>query len=384
MILLHLPVWIGKKSAIYRLKTSVRTDNRVRFMNEIIQGIQIIKMYTWEQSFAKVINKIRCKEVEGVRGTLYLRALILSLDVVSKLSVFLSLITYLYYDNVFTASKVFIVTSYYYYLYTSMLQFWSLAISDVACGFVSIRRIQEFLLLTDAKIIPKTSNVDQNEKNANEENENCDQEKLLMNPIPIPSTNSTSPKRIVNLNLENKGIYFRNASTSWSDSGVEGCGLHLENLQFQKNGVHAIVGQVGMGKSTILQVILGELELDKGEIEINGTISYSSQEPWVFEATVKRNIIFTEAFDEQRYKQVLKVCALETDLTLFPEGDETVVGERGVTLSGGQRARISLARCMYKDADIYLLDDPLSAVDVRVGKHIFEQSIKGFLKVLYY
>jgi ABC-type multidrug transport system fused ATPase/permease subunit len=343
-------------------------------MNEIIQGIHTIKMYTWEQSFAKVINKIRSKEVEGIRGTLYLRALIISLDVVSKFSVFISLVTYLYYDNVFTASKVFIVTSYFYYIYTSMLQFWSLAISDVACGFVSIRRIQEFLLQNEAKISPKIND----EIKIDENDEKSAQEKLLMESI--PSTNSTLPKRIINSNLENKGIFFKDASTSWTSEGSEGYNLCLENLQFQK-GVNAIVGQVGMGKSTILQIILGELELDKGEIEINGSISYASQEPWVFEATVKRNIIFSEDFNEQRYNEVIKACALEKDFELFPEGDETVVGEKGVSLSGGQRARIDLARCLYKEADIYLLDDPLSAVDIRVGKHIFEQSIKGFLRV---
>lgn len=102
-------------------------------------------------------------------------------------------------------------------------------------------------------------------------------------------------------------------------------------------------------------------------------------EPWIFQGSVLNNIVFVDDFDEQRYKRVIEVCALEKDISLLPQGDATVVGERGSLLSGGQRARVSLARAIYKNADIYLLDDPLSAVDANVGKHIFENCIKEFL-----
>lgn len=142
----------------------------------------------------------------------------------------------------------------------------------------------------------------------------------------------------------------------------------------------AIIGPVGSGKSTILHTILQELEIDRGELIINGVISYSAQEPWLFEGTVRQNILFTEEYDENRYKDVIRVCALERDLELLPYADLTIVGERGISLSGGQKARVSLARSIYRRADIYLLDDPLSAVDSVVGKHIFNNCIKDFLK----
>lgn len=120
--------------------------------------------------------------------------------------------------------------------------------------------------------------------------------------------------------------------------------------------------------------------MDDGDCIINGSISYASQETWLFEGTVRSNIVFIEDFDQKRYKEVVRVCGLERDFKLMPNGDLTVVGERGISLSGGQKARISLARAVYKQADIYLLDDPLSAVDSHVGKHLFQECIQQFLK----
>lgn len=144
-------------------------------------------------------------------------------------------------------------------------------------------------------------------------------------------------------------------------------------------GLCAIVGQVGSGKSTLLNVILGELAVDAGTLTINGSLSYASQEPWLFDSSIRDNIVFVEDFDEWRYKRVIKVCALERDFELLPQGDASIVGERGISLSGGQKARINLARAIYRKADVYLLDDPLSAVDAHVGRHIFDECITQFL-----
>ena len=142
-----------------------------------------------------------------------------------------------------------------------------------------------------------------------------------------------------------------------------------------------MIGAVGSGKTSLLQAILGELEIDTGHLEVRGVVSYASQEAWLFGGSIKSNIIFVEEYNEIRYRQVIKVCALERDFELLIHRDDTIVGERGISLSGGQKARINLARCIYKKADIYLLDDPLSAVDTHVGKHIFKQCIQDFLFV---
>lgn len=151
------------------------------------------------------------------------------------------------------------------------------------------------------------------------------------------------------------------------------------SFQICGNQLVVIDGSLASGKSSILHVILHELELDCGKLIVNGVVSYSSQEPWLFDATIRQNIIFTEKFDTERYHKVIEVCSLERDLKSLPAGDLTIVGESGACLSGGQKTRINLARAIYRTADIYLLDDPLSAVDTAVGKCIFYECIKRFL-----
>lgn len=141
------------------------------------------------------------------------------------------------------------------------------------------------------------------------------------------------------------------------------------------------LGHVGAGKSSLLQAILRELPTEAGSITAKGKLSFATQEPWVFSSSIRQNILFGEAMEPIRYDEVVSACALKKDFETFPFGDQTLIGERGSSLSGGQKARISLARALYRKADIYLLDDPLSAVDAHVGKHLFEQCISsnGFL-----
>uniref|UniRef100_A0A8C7JIE4 Multidrug resistance-associated protein 4 n=1 Tax=Oncorhynchus kisutch TaxID=8019 RepID=A0A8C7JIE4_ONCKI len=132
--------------------------------------------------------------------------------------------------------------------------------------------------------------------------------------------------------------------------------------------------------SSLLSTILGELTPDKGVVKFKGELTYASQQPWIFPGTIRSNILFGKALHPQKYERVLRACALKRDMELLPDGDLEVIGDRGATLSGGQKARVSLARAVYQDADIYLLDDPLSAVDAEVGKHLFEQCICGLLR----
>ena len=126
--------------------------------------------------------------------------------------------------------------------------------------------------------------------------------------------------------------------------------------------------------------MLGELAPLEGSCRTTGKIAYASQEPWIFAGTICQNILCGLDYDEERYDQVIRASALQWDLHLLPQGDATTVGERGVQLSGGQKARVNLARCLYVEADVYLMDDPLSAVDAHVGRHLFDQAINGFLR----
>lgn len=181
-------------------------------------------------------------------------------------------------------------------------------------------------------------------------------------------------------------IEAKEISASWLGKAVNNeennNNLSLSGLNFiaRQGELLMIVGRVGSGKSSILMALLGELPIVSGHLVLTGTISYASQEAWIFSATLRDNILFGKEYNEKKFEEVLRVCALVEDIKLLPEGDETLVGERGVCLSGGQKARVNLARALYFEADIYLLDDPLSAVDASVARHIFENCIETYLK----
>lgn len=145
-------------------------------------------------------------------------------------------------------------------------------------------------------------------------------------------------------------------------------------------GLNVLIGPVGCGKSTMIKAMLKEYELLSGKMNIDGTVSYSPQNPWVFPSSIKQNILFGQEWDEAKYKQVLEVCALKFDLDGLAEGDETVLNDCGVNLSKGQQTRVNIARALYKNSDIYLFDDSLSSLDGHVKNYIFENSIQGYLK----
>ena len=152
------------------------------------------------------------------------------------------------------------------------------------------------------------------------------------------------------------------------------------NLSVKKGELVCVVGRVGSGKSSLVQAIIGEMEQKSGTVAVGGNIGYAAQQPWIINASLQDNITFGKKFDLLRWEEAIDACCLKQDLEILPGGSETEIGEKGINLSGGQKQRVSLARALYQDADVYILDDPLSAVDVHVGKHIFENFINGAIK----
>uniref|UniRef100_W4VRR2 Putative abc transporter c family member n=1 Tax=Corethrella appendiculata TaxID=1370023 RepID=W4VRR2_9DIPT len=344
LMFIPLQAYLGKKTSILRLKTALRTDERVRLMNEIVQGIQVIKMYTWEKPFSKLVSLTRKKEIQVIRYVSYIRGILLSFIMfTTRVSIFISLVVFAVLGNVVTAEKAFVITSYYNILRATMTIFFPQGISQLAETLTSINRIQKFMMYEEV------------DKNA----DNSIQSKLNENLI--------------------DGIVFDSLTAKWCYN-LSSCTLENINLKIEKGSLLAVIGPVGSGKSSFIQAILGNLPILSGNIVCNGKLSYASQQPWIFSSTIRQNILFGEPMNRERYKKVIKVCALERDFTLFKNADKTIVGDRGQSLSGGQKARINLARAVYREADIYLLDDPLSAVDTHVGSHLFEQCLKLFLK----
>ena len=171
-------------------------------------------------------------------------------------------------------------------------------------------------------------------------------------------------------------VSISEASCSWNqDSLSDTSTLRNVTLNICKGEILAITGPVGSGKSSLLTAVLGEIPLREGTISYYGKLSYVPETPWIFSGTVRENILFGLPFNEEKFRQIVDICGLTKDLAAFSNGDLTEIGQRGATLSGGQKARVGLARAVYSEADIYLLDDPLSAVDTKVGRNIFKSCI---------
>lgn len=172
---------------------------------------------------------------------------------------------------------------------------------------------------------------------------------------------------------------IRDGNFSWDGKETT---LKNINLNVQKGSLTAVVGPVGSGKSSLISAFLGEMEKLSGEVNVDGRIAFVSQQPWIQNATLQDNITFGRPLNKKLYEKVLHACALLPDLAMLPGGDQTEIGEKGINLSGGQKQRVSLARAVYSGAEIYIFDDPLSAVDSHVGKHIFDHlmSEDGMLK----
>ncbi|XP_060872041.1 ATP-binding cassette subfamily C member 4-like isoform X2 [Metopolophium dirhodum] len=371
LFFIPLQGWMGKKMSETHYKTAKNTDERIRLMNEIILGIQVIKMYTWEKPFSKLIEYVRKMEVKQIKGSTFIKFISTSFKVFQiRFQLFVSIVLYISLGNHISVCKVYVLTSLYTVLHFSMAVRFCTGLLQIGELIVSIKRIEDFLLLGEKDQISKccsksTTSVEKD---------------VIQSLIADDNITKNCKDFENNTKLDDCfSIVILNATAKWADDQNSNT-LEKINLTARTGRLLAVVGSVGAGKSSLIHAILRELPIFEGSISVHGVVSYAPQEPWIFSGTVQQNILFGSPMDKERFKQVIHVCALKSDFEQFPLGDETIVGERGITLSGGQRARINLARAVYKQADIYLLDDPLSAVDVRVGKHLFEKCILDYLK----
>ncbi|XP_059748279.1 LOW QUALITY PROTEIN: ATP-binding cassette sub-family C member 4 [Bos taurus] len=339
IILLLLQSCFGMLFSSLRSKTAALTDDRIRTMTEVITGIRTVKMNAWEKSFIDLITRLRRKEISRILKSSYLRGMNLaSFFAISKIMIFVTFITNELLDNRITASQVFVVVMLIEALRFSSTLYFPMAVEKVSEAVVSIRRIKNFLLLDE-----------------------------------IPQVNTQLPS-------EGEVMVDMQDFTAFWDEESEIPTLQGLSFTVRPSELLAVVGPVGAGKSSLLSAVLGELPPSQGKVSVLGRIAYVSQQPWVFPGTVKNNILFGKKYEEERYEEVIKACALEEDFQNLKERDLTVTGDGGTPLSEGQKARVSLARAVYQDADIYLLDDPLSTVDAGISRHLFEQCIRQALK----
>ncbi|KAM8716483.1 hypothetical protein ACLKA7_003372 [Drosophila subpalustris] len=365
ILLLYLPLqtYLSRLTSALRLKTALRTDRRVRMMNEIIAGIQVIKMYAWEMPFEKLVASTRASEMSVIRKVNYIRGVLLSFEItLGRIAIFASLLAFVLTGGQLTAERAFCVTAFYNILRRTVSKFFPSGMSQVAELLVSLQRITQFMLRDEIDV--------QMLGDEEEEDKQAAEEKNLLANKKLPLSSSCSSDVLVEI---------KDLRARWTVDHTDPI-LDNINIKLHRQQLVAVIGPVGAGKSSLIQAILGELRAETGSVKLYGKCSYAAQEPWLFSATVRENILFGLPLEKQRYRTVVKMCALERDFELLDRGDKTIVGERGASLSGGQKARISLARAVYRQADVYLLDDPLSAVDTHVGRHLFEQCMRGFLR----
>ncbi|KAJ8730882.1 hypothetical protein PYW08_002295 [Mythimna loreyi] len=342
IILIPVNGLIANRVKTLQIRLMKYKDERVKLMNEVLNGIKVLKMYAWEPSFEDQILKIRNKEMNVLKQTAYLNS---ATSFIWSCAPFLvSLMSFgcfvLVNDTEVLDSKRAFVALSLFNILRFPLSMLPNVISNVVQTSVGIKRLNKFL--------------------------NCDE-------LDITSVEH-DPK-------DPNPIVIENGHFTWGEQDAEPVLKNL-NLHVPRGSLVAVVGAVGSGKSSLLSALLGEMNKVSGRVNTFGSIAYVPQQAWIQNATLQDNILFGNPLDKQKYNNVIDMCALKPDFEVLPGGDQTEIGEKGINLSGGQKQRVSLARAVYCDADNYFLDDPLSAVDSHVGKHIFEKVLgpSGLLK----
>ena len=330
-------------------------------------------MFGGDGAFREEIGAIRQKS--AVLSVLY-GLQFTSVAVAVFLSVTLMVVTHIS----LTPAKVFMLLSLMNILTTSISYRMAFGLQGLWEARVSLGRIQNMLLLTPLPYLKDNQKDSVTSRTSGDLT--SDYMAAATQQTDCTSQRSSTPKQDNGFSPEDEepeNACIVSNLTLRKTGNRESYILHDINFEVAQKSLVVLTGPVGSGKSSVLSAINQEVALSEGSIFCPGTIAYVPQTPWVFPGTVRENILFGERFDEERFQRVIGVCALQRDMDTFPHADQTFVGEHGVVLSGGQQARISLARAVYASADIYILDDPLSAVDAKVGEHIFQKCICEYL-----
>ncbi|TRZ25150.1 hypothetical protein HGM15179_001958 [Zosterops borbonicus] len=354
LLLVPLNKIIANRIMVNNQKMLTHKDTRVKLMTEFLCGIRVIKFYAWEKHFSTRINACRAEELQKLRAISYLDALCVymwaALPVVVSIAIF---VAYVLLGHQLTATKVFTALALVGMLILPLNGFpWVL--NAILEAKVSLDRIQKFFELMDQDLEAYYA-LDSPSDTATAMEVKC----AAFSWVPVEEEGTRQPSSTGTLQL------------------------HIENLSVRKGMLLGVVGKVGSGKSSLLAAITGELIKQGGRVyvcDLEQGFGLATQEPWIQFTTVRENIVFGREYDARLYEEVLEACALSEDLNILPAGDQTEVGENGVTLSGGQKARIALARAIYQEKELYLLDDPLAAVDADVANHIMQKCIFGILK----
>ncbi|WWC68639.1 uncharacterized protein I206_102570 [Kwoniella pini CBS 10737] len=357
-ITLPIPGLITKLNAQFQNRRMVATDSRIDSITEAIGALRMIKMFGWED---RIKDRIAAKREDELHLIWQRRLMTLAVIILNQvLPVLTMVVTFAMYTLVqgkqLSAATVF-TSMVVFELVKSQMGMCFYLINSFVTAWVSIQRMDKFL--TSSELIDEYSEGK------------------------IATIRSSEQ-----LEAETEGlIRIQNATFSWGaleDGNTQDFSLRIPEVTFVKHRINLITGPTGSGKSSLLKALVGELHFEQKQgsffhLPREGGVSYAAQESWCMSDSIKDNILFGEPYEHDRYVQTLRACALEPDLKLFDDGDETEVGEKGITLSGGQKARLTLARAVYSKTEVVLLDDIFSALDTLTSRWIIDNLFKGDL-----
>ncbi|GIL86269.1 hypothetical protein Vretimale_13733 [Volvox reticuliferus] len=339
VILLVLPLqyFFGYKIIQIKLQNAKHVALRSSILQEVLPAIKLVKYYAWEQFFENEISKIRREELRLSFWNAMMKVInVACVFCVPPMTAFVIFTTYEFQKDRLVSSVAFTTLSLFNILRFPLVVL-PKALRAVSEAHASLQRLEAYLL-----------------------------EDVQQGTAAPKSTNKSSVPGGVH--IEN-AVYHHPSNPNWH--------LHVPRFDVRPGQVVAVVGRIGAGKTSLVQAILGNMVKEHGSQQVGGRISYVPQNPWLQNLSIRDNVTFGEAWDENKYEAVIDACALTMDLQILPQGDQSKAGIRGVNFSGGQRQRVNLARCAYADADLVLLDNALSAVDHHTAHHIFDTCIKG-------
>ncbi|KAF9194402.1 Canalicular multispecific organic anion transporter 2 [Haplosporangium sp. Z 11] len=367
LAMLPLQAWQARVFEDMQDERLTSMDQRIRLTTEVLASMKIVKLYGWAAAFQKRILEFRQRELAALQRIGVVQAF-MSIVFISS-SLIISLVTFgvyaLWGGPNFTPGKMTPQTVFVSMTLFAMLKGPIASLSDATTSTISVvvatRRLQGFLLREEV-----------NEKDILRFDRPPSNPQDPSISITDATFSWTRPSGIVmDTHIDEQTALLSQQLEDRSQESGQPTSRSI-SLSIKQGSLTAVVGRIGQGKSSLLSALIGDMYKLQGEVRISGQIAYVPQQAWIMNATLKDNILFGTEYDEDKYKHVLYASGLEPDIAMLPGGDMTEIGERGINLSGGQKQRVSLARATYADADIYLLDDPLSAVDAHVDKHLWD------------
>jgi ATP-binding cassette, subfamily C (CFTR/MRP), member 1 len=356
-MVIPVQTFVIKKGALMFKEVMKKSDTRIKILNEVLSGMRVIKFYAWEVPFEKRVEGLRADELSSLKSAQNYRAL--QSFFMNFSPVALSIGTFVAFaalkGNISPAQAFQALALFQQMVWPLMLL--PQAFAQLTEALVAAGRIESYLLTAT-----------------------CDDSKLLedvsLDAHGFPEGMDRGHCRISNGPPE---ISIRSGYFSWGENSA--AQLIDINLEVRPGELLAIVGPTGSGKSSLVNAMLGEMNVLNGQAKLCGSAAYAPQQAWIFNATVRENIVFGNDFDEQLYNTAIDVSCLRKDIEeQFDAHDQTEIGEKGINMSGGQRQRLNIARSVYSQADIFVFDDPLSALDAHVTADVFRLCLKEHLR----